>query len=206
MGLIERMLTLAFGGSGNVVRDTVEVFRENAESGAARSTDIQTQAMREFGTEFLVPRRGWFDRFMDGLNRLPRPALALGTLGLFVSAMVHPLWFAERMQGIALVPEPLWWLLGVIVSFYFGARHQVKAQQFQREIAETVGRVPEVMRNIEAIRSTAEEEGAAAPFSAPAEPAAPAAPPVSLPVKAPVKTALNVTGNAALEDWLRSRG
>lgn len=64
---------------------------------------------------------------MDGLNRLPRPALALGTLGLFVSAMVAPLWFAERMQGIALVPEPLWWLLGVIVSFYFGARHQVKS-------------------------------------------------------------------------------
>ena len=26
------------------------------------------------------------------------------------------------MQGLALVPEPLWWLLGAIVSFYFGAR------------------------------------------------------------------------------------
>ena len=24
--------------------------------------------------------------------------------------------------GLALVPEPLWWLLGAIVSFYFGAR------------------------------------------------------------------------------------
>ena len=26
------------------------------------------------------------------------------------------------MQGLALVPEPLWWLMGAIVSFYFGAR------------------------------------------------------------------------------------
>jgi hypothetical protein len=26
------------------------------------------------------------------------------------------------MQGLQLVPEPLWWLLGAIVSFYFGAR------------------------------------------------------------------------------------
>jgi hypothetical protein len=107
--------------------------------------------MAQFGAEFVVPRKGAFDRFMDGLNRLPRPALALGTLGLFVSAMVSPLWFSERMQGIALVPEPLWWLLGVIVSFYFGARHQVKAQEFQREIVGTVARVPQVLSNIETI-------------------------------------------------------
>ena len=66
--------------------------------------------------------------------------------------MVDPLWFAERMQGIALVPEPLWWLLGVIVSFYFGARHQAKTQTFQREIAQTMSRVPEVMQNVAALR------------------------------------------------------
>jgi hypothetical protein len=133
MGLIERIFGVVFGGERNVVRETIEVFRENAETGAVRSAKVQRQAMTQYGTEYNVARRGGFDRFMDGLNRLPRPALALGTLSLFVSAMVNPLWFSERMQGIALVPEPLWWLLGVIVSFYFGARHQVKAQDFQRE-------------------------------------------------------------------------
>ncbi|MEM7692166.1 MAG: 3TM-type holin, partial [Pseudomonadota bacterium] len=61
------------------------------------------------------------------------------------------LWFSERMQGIALVPEPLWWLLGVIVSFYFGARHQVKSQQFQRELVRTVARVPQVLNNLKSI-------------------------------------------------------
>ncbi|WP_299140723.1 holin family protein [uncultured Tateyamaria sp.] len=152
MGLMERMFGLLFGGGSNVVKDTVEVFRENAEAGSARAHDVQVQAMTEFGKEFMVPRQGVFDRIMDGVNRLPRPALALGTLGLFVSAMVAPLWFAERMQGIALVPEPLWWLLGVIVSFYFGARHQVKAQQFQREIVTTMSRVPQVMENVAALR------------------------------------------------------
>ena len=121
MGLIEKMFSLLFGGGRNVVKDTVEVFRENSEAHGARMTQAQMQAMRQYGQEFVVPRQGGFDRFMDGVNRLPRPAWALGTLGLFVSAMVEPLWFAERMQGIALVPEPLWWLLGVIVSFYFGA-------------------------------------------------------------------------------------
>lgn len=152
MGMIERMLGLLFGNGRNVVRDTVEVFRENAETGSQRAQEVQVQAMRQFGAEYSVARQGGFDRFMDGLNRLPRPLLALGTLGLFVSAMVEPLWFAERMQGIALVPEPLWWLLGVIVSFYFGARHQVKTQEFQRQIVGTMAHVPQVMDNIRALR------------------------------------------------------
>jgi hypothetical protein len=152
MGMIERMFQLMFGGGGNVVRDTVQVFRENAEAGSQRGAQVQMQAMREYGEEFAIPRQGWFDRFMDGVNRLPRPALALGTLGLFVAAMIDPLWFSQRMQGIALVPEPMWWLLGVIVSFYFGARHQVKSQKFQREIVGTMAHVPQVMHNIKALK------------------------------------------------------
>lgn len=152
MGVIEKLFGFVFGGGSNVVRETVEVFRENAEAGAARGAQLQGQAMAQYGQEFAVLRMGWFDRFMDAINRLPRPMLALGTLGLFVSAMVNPLWFSERMQGIALVPEPLWWLLGVIVSFYFGARHQVKAQQFQREIVGTMVHVPQVLDNIAQIR------------------------------------------------------
>ena len=48
--------------------------------------------------------------------------MALGTVGLFVFAMANPEDFATRMQGLAYVPDPLWWLLGAVVSFYFGAR------------------------------------------------------------------------------------
>lgn len=152
MGMIGKILDVFFGSNHNVVRETVEVFRENTEAGAARANTTQTAAMAQYGAEFAIARPGAFDRFMDGINRLPRPMLALGTLGLFVTAMVNPLWFAERMQGIALVPEPLWWLLGVIVSFYFGARHQVKAQEFQRQIVGTMAHVPQVLDNIKQIR------------------------------------------------------
>ena len=67
--------------------------------------------------------------------------------------MVDAIWFASRMQGIALVPEPLWWLLGAIVSFYFGARHQAKGQDFQRSIAATMARAPEVTRNINSLQA-----------------------------------------------------
>lgn len=140
MGVIGRVLDGVFGDGRNVVAETVEVFRENAEGSAGRAHALRAGALAQFGAEFAPRQRGAFDRFMDGLNRVPRPALALGTLGLFVAAMVDPVWFASRMEGIALVPEPLWWLLGAIVSFYFGARHQSKGQAFRLSVAETAAR------------------------------------------------------------------
>ena len=138
MGVIGHLMTLVFGGSRNGVVETVEVFRQNAEKAAARETDQQAAALTQFATEFDRTARGGFDRFVDGLNRLPRPLLALGTIALFVAAMVDPEWFGSRMVGVALVPEPPWWLMGAIVSFYFGARYQVKGQEFQATIAKAV--------------------------------------------------------------------
>lgn len=160
MGLIERLFSLMFGEGRNVLKETVEVFAPNAEAGEVRDAARAQAALEQFAREFAQPQRGLFDRVIDGLNRLPRPALALGTLGLFVSAMTEPVWFAERMQGIALVPEPLWWLMGAIVSFYFGARHQAKGQAFQRSIAATMLAVGPVTRNIAALRAL--EAGAGA--------------------------------------------
>jgi hypothetical protein len=153
MGLIEGILALLFGGGRNVVRETAEVFLENREAAGEREAAYRAAALEQFAQEFVLPRQGLFDRFMDALNRVPRPLLALGTLSLFVSAMVDPIWFAARMQGIALVPEPLWWLMGAIVSFYFGARHQAKGQEFQRSLAETMSRAGQVTQNLAALEA-----------------------------------------------------
>ena len=47
MGVIERLFTLVFGGGRNVVKDTVEVFRENAEAGRVRAMrDHKAEASR----------------------------------------------------------------------------------------------------------------------------------------------------------------
>jgi hypothetical protein len=73
---------------------------------------------------------------VNGLNRLPRPFLALGTVGLFVYAMMDPQAFSQRMVGLSAVPEPLWWLLGAVVAFYFGARET----HYFRESRSTGGR------------------------------------------------------------------
>ena len=163
MGLIGDILGTIFGGSRNVVRDTVEVFRPNAEATARREAELAAASLAQFAAEFALPRKGLYDRFIDGLNRLPRPMLALGTIGLFAASMSDPVWFANRMQGIALIPEPLWWLMGAIVSFYFGARHQIKSQDFQTSLATTLARVPGVLERIEATRAADPSGAASAP-------------------------------------------
>jgi hypothetical protein len=128
MGLIARLLGnpgpigIAVGDIGAAVTGVAEVFTPNATRQMQLAHAGFAAALGQYGEEFQAGQAGWFDRFVNGLNRLPRPALALGTLGLFVFAMAAPDQFAARMQRLAYVPEPLWWLLGAIVSFYFGAR------------------------------------------------------------------------------------
>jgi hypothetical protein len=135
MGLITGLMGFLFGSNRNVLVETAQVFRPNAEASAQREADAKSESLQQFAAEFLHARQGLFDRLVDALNRLPRPMLALGTIWLFVMAMVDPDGFAAGMAGLAMVPEPLWWLMGAIVSFYFGARHQAKEQDFQRLLA-----------------------------------------------------------------------
>ena len=151
--MVMDILRALFGGGANVVRETAEVFRVNAEAADQRSVETQRAALEQMTAEFRQDNRGSFDRIIDGLNRVPRPAMALGTIGLFVAAMIDPLWFGARMAGLALVPEPLWWLLAAIVSFYFGARHQAKGQEFQRGIASTLARASQVTETIRTLRA-----------------------------------------------------
>jgi len=124
MGLISRWLGIgeAAQSVGGAVEAVAEVFTVNK---TKEELALRAQAMAslgQFGMEFSNPTGGWFDSFINGINRLPRPIMALGTVGLFVFAMANPEEFTTRMRGLAYVPDPLWWLLGAVVSFYFGAR------------------------------------------------------------------------------------
>ncbi len=124
MGLISRWFGLgeAAQGVGGAVETVAEVFMINK---TKEELAVRAQAMAslgQYGVEFGNSNSGWFDSFINGINRLPRPIMALGTVGLFTFAMANPEGFATRMQGLAFVPDPLWWLLGAVVSFYFGAR------------------------------------------------------------------------------------
>lgn len=123
MGLISPPLTAsAITALGRAATGVAEVLTPSATRRMELSAEAQMAALDELGSEFRLPAPGWFDRLVNGLNRLPRPFLAFGTIGLFVYAMIDPAAFASRMVGLNAVPEPLWWLLGAVVAFYFGAR------------------------------------------------------------------------------------
>ena len=175
MGVMGGIFTALFGARRNAVVETVEAFRENAEGRAERASDHREAVLAQFAAEMAQARRGRWDRFIDGLNRLPRPAMAFGTLGLIGAAMADPAWFAARMEGLALVPEPLWWLMGAIVSFYFGARMQVTGQGYEREMIAALARMR--ARRPEPVPREAPQPRSARPL----EP------------------------NAALEDWRRTQ-
>lgn len=124
MGLIGNLAgaPAAVTALGEAARGVAEVFVPSATKKMELSAEAQMAALRQLGAEYENPSLGWFDRLVNGLNRLPRPFLAFGTIGLFVYAMADPQAFALRMVGLNAVPEPLWWLLGAVVAFYFGAR------------------------------------------------------------------------------------
>lgn len=124
MGLMGKVLggAQAVTALGGAAKGLAEVFVPSATRKMELSAEAQMAALRQLGEEYQHPALSRFDRLVNGLNRLPRPLLAFGTLGLFIYAMVDPAAFAARMVGLNAVPEPLWWLLGAIVAFYFGAR------------------------------------------------------------------------------------
>lgn len=124
MGVIGQILGAdrAIAAAGAAAQGVAEVFTPSATRRMELSAEAQMAALRQLGAEFQLAPQGWFDRFVNGINRLPRPLLAFGTIGLFVYAMMDPENFAHRMVGLNAVPEPLWWLLGAVVGFYFGAR------------------------------------------------------------------------------------
>jgi hypothetical protein len=159
------LLRALFGGGRNVVAETAEVFRVNAEAQAQRGHEAGAAALAQFAAEFGIVRRTWFDALIDGVNRLPRPFMAFGTLGLFVAAMVDPVWFAARMVGLQPVPEPLWYILGAIVAFYFGSRELHYNRTMRVTSPEAVVQTVRTIREIEAIG-----EGTDPVLSDPAQP------------------------------------
>jgi len=149
--MIKSVFGFLFGGARNAaalgqsVTSVAEVFRPNATRALELGHDAYKAAHASHTAEFQYGRGGGFDSLVNGLNRLPRPLLALGTLGLFGYAMTDPVGFSVRMQALAHVPEPLWWLLGAVVAFYFGAReaHHLRVTKLPHAPALTAPRQPE---------------------------------------------------------------
>lgn len=198
MGLIASILRV--GGAARDVGETVggvaEVFVGNQAEREAAAAQQMATAVGQFSTEFAHPGSGRFDGFVNGLNRLPRPLLALSTIGLFVYAMAAPTGFSLRMRGLALVPEPLWWLLGAIVSFYFGARelHHQRVRSITSALPRIVAGVTTspLTLGLQPSETTAPAQFLSSPFRSTVTPTC------SSPV---ASRAGDPDWNAALEEW-----
>jgi hypothetical protein len=141
-------------------KELIEVFKPNAEGEAQRghaerlALNAQDLAsLEQFAAEFQ-PRtnRTWWDSFIDGLNRVPRPLITLGVLAFFVLAPIDPLRFAQIARAYELMPDGFWALLSIIVAFYFGGRMQLKRQDMAIK-----GGALEVAREVLALQRAARE-------------------------------------------------
>ena len=99
MGVIGKLIggPGAVAAMGQAAQGVAEVFVPSATRRMELSAEAQMAALKQLGDEYGLPATGWFDRMVNGLNRLPRPMLAFGTIGLFVYAMVDPVRFSGRM-------------------------------------------------------------------------------------------------------------
>jgi hypothetical protein len=143
----------------------VEVFTPNAEKQAERGhierMELSRQDMaslEQFAAEFKSSRTStMWDSFVDGLNRLPRPLITLGILGLFVLAPTDPVRFLQIAQAYQVMPDGFWALLSVIIAFYFGGRMQVTRQQMSIK-GGALDAAKEIFRMRKAFRDLAEED------------------------------------------------
>ena len=92
MGVIGKLLggpgaVIGAGRGGEGRGRGVRALGHQADGAVGRGADGGPAAV---GRGISAPGAGWFDRLVNGLNRLPRPLLAFGTLGLFIYAMIDP--------------------------------------------------------------------------------------------------------------------
>ncbi|MBA1148265.1 hypothetical protein H0Z60_14510, partial [Ectothiorhodospiraceae bacterium WFHF3C12] len=136
-------------------KDLTEVFVENREGRAKRKheetladSDLNAAVLNQFAQEFAArERRTWWDSVVDGLNRLPRPLIALSLVGFFAAAPFFPERIIQVSRAYEVIPPGFWALLSIVIGFYFGGRMQLKAQDFRMK-----GRALEAARELTQIR------------------------------------------------------
>ena len=124
---------------------------------AARDTSAASEnaaASEAYGKEFSygAVNRNWWDSLIDGLNRLPRPAFALGCIWMFAYAFISPSNFATTMRSLQLVPDSIYTLTAIIVSFFFVSRglDKVDFRKFSRSGSIVQGATAAPARFVEA--------------------------------------------------------
>jgi hypothetical protein len=152
MGVMSWILGGGAKQAAAAVVQVAGVFKPNAKASEARGHAYDGAALGQYAAEFAHPCRGG-DGLVDGLNRLVRPVITFGLLGILPAVVIWPEGAAIAFAALALLPAGYWALVTVIIGFYFGGRMQLKAQDFQKSVQSAADRAPEVIANIKRLRT-----------------------------------------------------
>lgn len=115
-----------FGGASELVKAGKDVYTAIEGDQAARDQQLSSEQIALFNAyaaEFVArQQRTPWDSFVDGINRLIRPCLAIGALSTLGFAVVDPVLYAETMRALALTPEWIGIIIGGIFTFFFSGR------------------------------------------------------------------------------------
>lgn len=126
--MIDKLVKLLGGGIIEGANSITKTIFGSKEARDTQAHDEQMSVMQAFAAEFL-PRenRTWWDSFVDGLNRLPRPVMTFGVIALFWYCVEEPAEFAASMTALKLMPAEGWGIMATIVVFWFGGKFLEKS-------------------------------------------------------------------------------
>lgn len=111
-------------GTGGAVSGVVKVFKGSKAERDQQGHDKFISTQNAFSAEFNNRNnRNWWDSLWDGFNRMPRPVMVVMCLGYFVLAYYNQVEFQKLNISLDTIPDNMWFILGAIISFYFGSRH-----------------------------------------------------------------------------------
>jgi len=148
------LVNLLGGGVVETVRKTIGMFIGNKENRERGYHDESMEAHKQFAAEFGVRNRTWLDSLIDAFNRLPRPVIVSMVITYFWYSYHDPLLFQILNESLDTIPELMWQIAIIIISFYFVAREIQKSRDkgFAMKSADFAARMARV-KELEGMRS-----------------------------------------------------
>lgn len=193
IGLLKSLLGGGIGAAAQGVSRAVATFAGDKVQREDNVHDEQRAAMDQMAAEFQYRgSRTWFDSLIDGVNRLPRPVIAFGCIGLFVWCIADPAEFTVAMMALGAMPEWLAIVIGQVILLYMGGRMLNDWKMGKAASADQVRQILAMQKEVRAVSDAAA-----------AKPDAPAL--AERDYAAALADTATPMSNAAIEEWNRRR-
>jgi hypothetical protein len=170
------------------VQGVGKVFFGSTEERDQQASDEIKSVQAGYQAEFMAPeKKGKFNQFVDGANRLVRPFFTFGVVALFAWCVYDPAQFSVAMQALRLMPDNLWYVLFAIITFWFGSRtlidHAAAKAQITGPTEQQVSDVLNSQRQLQELRAAAQQDKYASKIKDGA-------------------STVNTTDNPSIQDWI----